>query len=222
MSKRQRGSQGLALLLRRRPSLKLTNSSIILLEQANDAVAPNSNEDECVEEVANNDVAQNNAIDNDYESNSSSTRLVDKEEQEFMIRANGDFSVSNLEASGTILPQSNKWLEAVSNMEEEPLVELQSQIEDAEKILEMNPIMTPLLKQDSSYDQEVFPSVSKKKPAVSSFKLLKSNGISKVDSTPIKPTAASISSKRDSNVPQLTVASTSMRMTIICGLLLLV
>ncbi|MED6210747.1 hypothetical protein PIB30_067021 [Stylosanthes scabra] len=41
-------------------------------------------------------------------------------------------------------------------------VELQSQIEDAENILEMNLIMTPLLKQSSSYDQEVFPSVSKK------------------------------------------------------------
>ncbi|MED6126215.1 hypothetical protein PIB30_076168 [Stylosanthes scabra] len=41
MSKRQRGSQGLALLLRRRPSLKLTNSSIILLEQGNNAAAPN-------------------------------------------------------------------------------------------------------------------------------------------------------------------------------------
>ncbi|MED6126216.1 hypothetical protein PIB30_076169 [Stylosanthes scabra] len=144
-----------------------------------------------------------------------------------MIRANGDFSVSNLEASGTILPQSNKWLEAVSKIEKEALVgnpikvELQSQIEDAEKILEMNPIMTPLLK-DSSYDQEVFPSVSKKKPPISSFKLLKSNGISKVASTPIKPTSAYVFSKRDSNVLQLTAASTSMRMTIIYGLLLLV
>ncbi|XLS76272.1 hypothetical protein HN51_033137 [Arachis hypogaea] len=88
-------------------------------------------------------------------------------------------------------------------MEEEPLVgnsmkiERQSQNEDAEKILETTPIMTPLLKQGSSYDQEILPSVSKKKPPVSSFKLLKSNATSKVASTPIKPTAATVSSKRD-------------------------
>ncbi|MED6107111.1 hypothetical protein PIB30_011127 [Stylosanthes scabra] len=174
-----------------------------LLEQANDAAAQNSNEDESVEEVVNNDVEQNNA------------RLVDKEEQDSMIRANGDYSVSNLEKSGTILPQSNKVEEAVSKMEEEPLVgnsmkvELQSQIEDAEKILATNPIMTPLLKQGSSYDQEVLPSVSKKKPPVSSFKLLKSHGTSKVASTPIKPTAASLSSKRDNGYIAATPTSSS-------------
>ncbi|RYQ86366.1 hypothetical protein Ahy_B10g106034 isoform B [Arachis hypogaea] len=88
-------------------------------------------------------------------------------------------------------------------MEEEPLVgnsmkiELQSQNEDAEKILETTPIMTPLLKQGSSYDQEILPLVSKKKPPVSSFQLLKSNATSKVASTPTKSTAATVSSKRD-------------------------
>ncbi|XLR05506.1 hypothetical protein S83_071704 [Arachis hypogaea] len=93
--------------------------------------------------------------------------------------------------------------EAVSKMEEEPLVgnsmkiELQSQNEDAEKILETTPIMTPLLKQGSSYDQEILPLVSKKKPPVSSFQLLKSNATSKVASTPTKSTAATVSSKRD-------------------------
>ncbi|KAL1291898.1 protein WVD2-like 4 isoform X2 [Arachis ipaensis] len=87
-------------------------------------------------------------------------------------------------------------------MEEEPLVgnsmkiELQSQNEDAEKILETTPIMTPLLK-GSSYDQEILPLVSKKKPPVSSFQLLKSNATSKVASTPTKSTAATVSSKRD-------------------------
>ncbi|MED6176135.1 hypothetical protein PIB30_085103 [Stylosanthes scabra] len=155
-----------------------------------------------------------NAIDNDYESSSSSTRLVDKEEQDFMLRANRDFSVSNLEVSGTILPQSNK-AEAVSKMEEEPLVgnsmkvELQSQIEDVEKILEMIPIMTPLLKRGSSYDQEVLPLISKKKPPVSSFKLLKSNRISKVASTPIKPITAFVSSKRDNSYIVATPTSSS-------------
>ncbi|XLS76309.1 hypothetical protein HN51_033174, partial [Arachis hypogaea] len=47
------------------------------------------------------------------------------------------------------------------------------------------------------YDHEILPSVSKKKPPVSSFKLLKSNATSKVASTPIKSTAATLSSKRD-------------------------
>ncbi|QHO17637.1 uncharacterized protein DS421_10g313830 [Arachis hypogaea] len=42
-----------------------------------------------------------------------------------------------------------------------------------------------------------FIDVSKKKPPVSSFKLLKSNATSKVASTPIKSTAATLSSKRD-------------------------
>ncbi|XP_057739189.1 protein WVD2-like 7 isoform X1 [Arachis stenosperma] len=174
-----------------------------LLEQANNAAPQNNNEDEHVDEVANNDVAQNNAIDDNSERRSSSTRLVVKEEQDSIISANGNYSVSDLEASSTILPQSNKVKEAVSKMEEEPLVgnsmkiELQSQNEDAEKILETTPIMTPLLKQGSRYDQEILPSVSKKKPPVSSFKLLKSNATSKVASTPIKSTATTLSSKRD-------------------------
>ncbi|RYR32683.1 uncharacterized protein [Arachis hypogaea] len=186
-----------------------------LLEQANNAAAQNNNEDEHVDEVANNDVAQNNAIDDNSERRSSSTRLVVKEEQDSIISANGNYSVSDLEASSTILPQSNKVEEAVSKMEEEPLVgnsmkiELQSQNEDAEKILETTPIMTPLLKQGSRYDQEILPSVSKKKPPVSSFKLLKSNATSKVASTPIKSTAATLSSKRDNSNIAATPTSSS-------------
>ncbi|MED6119827.1 hypothetical protein PIB30_015347 [Stylosanthes scabra] len=136
-----------------------------------------------------------------------------------MMRANADFSVSNLEASGTILPQSNK-LEVVSKMEEEPLVgnstkvELQSQIEDedAEKILEMNPIMTPLLKLGSSYDQEVLASVSKKK--ITSFFL-------QIAKEQWSLQSCFYTYQREITVTLLlpkVAASTSMRMTIICGL----
>lgn len=53
-----------------------------------------------------------------------------------------------------------------------------------------------MLQQGSNYDQEVLASIGKKKPPVSSFKLLKGTGTSKVTSTPVK-SHAPIYSKRD-------------------------
>ncbi|PNY10574.1 hypothetical protein L195_g007156 [Trifolium pratense] len=69
--------------------------------------------------------------------------------------------------------------------------------EQSEKINATPPTKTPILKKVSSLDQEVLASTSKKKPPVSSFKLLKSNGTSKfTTTTPVKSTAP-ISSKID-------------------------
>ncbi|KAJ1391555.1 hypothetical protein SESBI_36538 [Sesbania bispinosa] len=175
-----------------------------LLEQANNATGQ---EDEGV-------------IDNDtHDSQTSPIReMVVKEEKDAMVlslTSEPDTMVSatiqdldsNIEAS--IVSESNKVEEAEPVMGQAAVIEdsmegeLQNQLEDVDshnkEQSETPPIMTPLVKllqQVSNSDQEVLASTGKKKPPVSSFKLLKANGTSKVTSTPVKSTAP-MSSKRD-------------------------
>ncbi|KAL5080563.1 hypothetical protein RYX36_008984 [Vicia faba] len=113
-----------------------------------------------------------------------------------------------------VVSESNKLEESEAQIEKEVvlrnsmMVELRKKIENvdtskelSEKLSATTPNVTPILKHVSNYDQEVLASTSKKKPPISSYKLLKSNnGASKfTTTTPVKSTTpiTPISSKID-------------------------
>ncbi|XP_045819133.1 protein WVD2-like 7 [Trifolium pratense] len=152
-------------------------------------------------EEQNNAAAQNNVIDNNE---------IFKEEQDAKVLSLVSETSCDLDSNveTCIVSESNKLEECEGKMEQEVvlrnsmMVELEKRLqnvdtfqEQSEKINATPPTKT--LKKVSSLDQEVLASTSKKKPPVSSFKLLKSNGTSKfTTTTPVKSTAP-ISSKID-------------------------
>ncbi|CAJ2666068.1 unnamed protein product [Trifolium pratense] len=153
-------------------------------------------------EEQNNAAAQNNVIDNNE---------IFKEEEDAKVLSLVSETSCDLDSNveTCIVSESNKLEECEGKMEQEVvlrnsmMVELEKRLqnvdtfqEQSEKINATPPTKTPILKV-SSLDQEVLASTSKKKPPVSSFKLLKSNGTSKfTTTTPVKSTAP-ISSKID-------------------------
>ncbi|KAJ1424721.1 Myc-type, basic helix-loop-helix [Sesbania bispinosa] len=165
-----------------------------LLEQANNAAQNNATGQEDGE-----------VIDNDtHDSHTSPNHeMVVKEEKDAkvlsltsepdtMVSATSQDLDSNIEAS--IVSESSKIEEAGPEMGQAAVIEnsmevgLQNQLEDVDAHKEQNetpPIMTPLVKQVPNSDQEVLASTGKKKPPVSSFKLLKANGTSKMDKASI-------------------------------------
>ncbi|CAJ2666067.1 unnamed protein product [Trifolium pratense] len=154
-------------------------------------------------EEQNNAAAQNNVIDNNE---------IFKEEEDAKVLSLVSETSCDLDSNveTCIVSESNKLEECEGKMEQEVvlrnsmMVELEKRLqnvdtfqEQSEKINATPPTKTPILKKVSSLDQEVLASTSKKKPPVSSFKLLKSNGTSKfTTTTPVKSTAP-ISSKID-------------------------
>ncbi|WJX70913.1 hypothetical protein P8452_54969 [Trifolium repens] len=164
-------------------------------------------------EEQNNAAAQNNVTDNNENIDSlksSKYEIVVKEKQvdAKVLSHNLDSNVDTCIASES---ESNKLEECEEQMEQEVvlrnsmMVELEKRLENVDTLQEQSeklnatpptPTMTPIMKV-SSYDQEVLASNSKKKPPVSSFKLLKSNATSKfTTTTPVKSTTP-ISSKID-------------------------
>ncbi|XP_058778924.1 protein WVD2-like 7 [Vicia villosa] len=162
---------------------------------------------------ANNAAAQNNVTEkqeNDEKIDGSPKyEIVVNEEQDTKV-----LSYDVKEEQDTKVSESNKLEESEAQMEKEAvlrdsmMVELRKKIENvdtlkepSEKLGATTPIMTPTLKHVSNYDQEVLASTSKKKPPVSSYKLLKSNhGTSKfTTTTPVKSSipVTPISSKID-------------------------
>ncbi|KAK2420397.1 pentatricopeptide repeat-containing protein [Trifolium repens] len=165
-------------------------------------------------EQQNNAAAQNNVIDNNENNDSqksSKYEVVVKEKQVDAKVLSHDLD-SNVETCIASESEGNKLEECEVQMEQDVvlrnsmMVELEKRLENVDTLQEQSekldatpptPTMTPIMKQVSSYDQEVLASNSKKKPPVSSFKLLKSNGTSKfTTTTPVKSNAP-ISSKID-------------------------
>ncbi|KAL5186772.1 Protein WVD2-like 7 [Glycine soja] len=179
-----------------------------LLEQANNEAQKNATgqEDEGV-------------IDNDNDTHNSqispNSEMVVKEEQDAKVLSvtSEQDAVVRLTVSEhdvSVTPESAKVEGAEAVMEKVAVVgssmkvELQIQVEDVDSQMEESeklsaivtpPILTPIVKVSKS-DQEVLASVGMKKPPVSSFKLSKFNGTSKLTTTPVKSTAT-ISFKRD-------------------------
>ncbi|KAK2420383.1 hypothetical protein P8452_50592 [Trifolium repens] len=164
-------------------------------------------------EQQNNAAAQNNVIDNNENNDSqksSKYEVVVKEKQVDAKVLSHDLD-SNVETCIASESEGNKLEECEVQMEQDVvlrnsmMVELEKRLENVDTLQEQSekldatpptPTMTPIMKV-SSYDQEVLASNSKKKPPVSSFKLLKSNGTSKfTTTTPVKSNAP-ISSKID-------------------------
>ncbi|CAK8533166.1 unnamed protein product [Lathyrus sativus] len=156
-----------------------------------------------LEQEANNAAAQNNVAEqqenNEKVDESPKYEIVVKEEQDTNVLSN-----DVKEEQDTKVSESNKLEEDV--LRNSMMVELRKKIENvdtleklSEKLSGTTPIMTPVLKDVSNYDQEVLASTSKKKPPVSSYKLLKANhGTSKfTTTTPVKSTSP-ISFKIDS------------------------
>ncbi|CAL0321653.1 unnamed protein product [Lupinus luteus] len=176
-----------------------------LLEQANNAAAstnaaaPN-NEGEVVDSIS--------TLVNE-EQDSKVLNLI-SEEPDTMLKVKTIVHDSNSDIKASDIPKTSNNVDE-KKMEEKPLignsmkVELKNQLEyvdtHKEQIEKLGgtitpQIMTPILKQGSTFDPEVSASISKKKPPVSFSKLLKATGTSKFTSTPVKSTAP-ISSKRD-------------------------
>ncbi|KAL3019205.1 hypothetical protein AAZX31_05G069800 [Glycine max] len=179
-----------------------------LLEQANNEAQKNATgqEDEGV-------------IDNDNDTHNSqispNSEMVVKEEQDAKVLSvtSEQDAVVRLTVSEhdvSVTPESAKVEGAEAVMEKVAVVgssmkvELQNQVEDVDAQMEESeklsaivtpPILTPIVKVSKS-EQEVLASVGMKKPPVSSFKLSKFNGTSKLTTTPVKSTAT-ISFKRD-------------------------
>ncbi|KAK7266868.1 hypothetical protein RIF29_19526 [Crotalaria pallida] len=201
--------------------LAAQKAAAALLEQANNAAAPNNAEEEREE---NGEVGDSIST-LDSQTSPISKLIVKEEEQDAkvlnmiseepvaMLKATEhDLNLNaNIKASYIPETESNNVEGDEKKMEQKPLIgnsmeiELQNHLEDAdthkgpsEKPNETRTpqIMTPKLEQGSNFDQDLLASMSKKKPRVSSFKLLKATGTSKFNSTPVKSTAP-ISSKRD-------------------------
>ncbi|XP_019426643.1 PREDICTED: protein WVD2-like 7 isoform X1 [Lupinus angustifolius] len=189
--------------------LAAQKAAAALLEQANNAAAPN-NEGEVVHSTLNSQTSPNSKMVVKEEQDATISKLI-SEEPDIMLKPTLHDSNSNIEVSNNVSESNN-----VDGDEKKmkPLIEnsmnvgLRNQLEDVitheEHIEKLSgtrtpQIMTPILKllQDgSNNDPEVLASMGKKKPPVSSFRLLKATATSKLTSTPIK-SAAPISSKRD-------------------------
>ncbi|KAK7381031.1 hypothetical protein VNO78_33555 [Psophocarpus tetragonolobus] len=194
-----------------------------LLEQANNEAQNNATGEED-EGVIENDNQNDNDTNTDIHNSlmNPSSEMVVKEEQDAKVlsliseqdavvrlTASEHDSTSSKEASVTAesvkLEEAKPVMEEVAVVGNSMKVELQNQVEDVDapkeqsedlSVIATPPIMTPIVKV-SITDQEVLASVGKKKPPVSSFKLSKANGTSKLTtSSPVKSTAA-ISFKRD-------------------------
>ncbi|XP_019426644.1 PREDICTED: protein WVD2-like 7 isoform X2 [Lupinus angustifolius] len=186
--------------------LAAQKAAAALLEQANNAAAPN-NEGEVVHSTLNSQTSPNSKMVVKEEQDATISKLI-SEEPDIMLKPTLHDSNSNIEVSNNVSESNN-----VDGDEKKmkPLIEnsmnvgLRNQLEDVitheEHIEKLSgtrtpQIMTPILKDGSNNDPEVLASMGKKKPPVSSFRLLKATATSKLTSTPIK-SAAPISSKRD-------------------------
>ncbi|CAL0299155.1 unnamed protein product [Lupinus luteus] len=188
--------------------LAAQKAAAALLEQANNAAPPN-NEGEVVDSTRNSQTSPKSKMVVKEEQDSKVLNLI-SEEPYIMLKPTLHDSNSSIEVSNNISESNNVNVDE-KRMEQKPLVEnsmkigLQKQLQDVvtheEHIQKLSgtttpQIMTPILKHGSNNDPEVLASMGKKKPPVSSFRLLKATATSKFTSTPIKSTAP-ISSKRD-------------------------
>ncbi|XP_014507189.1 uncharacterized protein LOC106766914 isoform X2 [Vigna radiata var. radiata] len=184
-----------------------------LLEQANNGAQNNATgpeEDNVTHSNDNDNVTHQN--DNDTVIHNSQT----SPNSEMVVEVEQDAKVLTLTSESVKVEGTEAVMEEVAVVGNSMEVELQNQLEDLDDAqreqnetfsVTVAPILTPLVKVSIS-DQEVLADVGKKKPPVSSFKLLssKANGNSKFTSTPVKSTAA-ISYKKESIASPMSIKS---------------
>ncbi|WVZ14059.1 hypothetical protein V8G54_011625 [Vigna mungo] len=174
-----------------------------LLEQANNGAQNNATGPE--EEGVNDNVTHSNDNDNVTHQNDNDTVIHNSQtspNSEMVVEVEQDAKVLALTPESVKVEGTEAVMEEVAVVGNSMEVELQNQLEDLddaqrEQNVTVTPVLTPLVKVSIS-DQEILADVGKKKPPVSSFKLLssKANGTSKFTSTPVKSTAA-ISYKKE-------------------------
>ncbi|RDX68566.1 Protein WVD2-like 7, partial [Mucuna pruriens] len=135
-------------------------------------------------------------VDNTHNSHMTSpkSKLVLQNSQVFNSESDATTynSNSNIE---TILPQSKKVEGAQPEIDHQAfVVKMQNQLQKVDNHKQPSD-------KGTNFDQDVLQSMSKKKQPVSSFKLFKVVGTSKLNSTPVKSTTPSLSNKDDVATP---------------------